>query len=204
MAMRRLRKHHEVADLEMTPFISLLVVLVPFLLLTLVFSHITVLELKLPDAAGGGGAGDPLQDEEVELVIRQDHVEINFPRGVLVKSIPDKAGGEPDFAMLSGVLQELKHTLVNMSKDKKAITILSETNTDYQTIVTAMDTARSYKATVATSVVDAELFPEIAFGDAPEAAGDAAGAGGSPSAGNASSADNSSSAGKAATPEAPR
>jgi biopolymer transport protein ExbD len=172
MAMRRLRKHHEAADLEMTPFISLLVVLVPFLLLTLVFSHITVLQLKLPDAAGGGGAGDPLQNEEVELVIRQDHLEINFPRGVLVKSIPDTAGGAPDFAALSGVLQELKHTLVNMSKDKKAITILSETNTDYQTLVTAMDTARSYKTTIATSVVDAELFPEIAFGDAPEVAAD--------------------------------
>jgi len=175
MAMRRLRKHHEAADLEMTPFISLLVVLVPFLLLTLVFSHITVLDLKLPDAAGGGG-GDPSQDEEVELVIRPDHLEVNFPRGVLVKSIPDTTTGAPDFVALSGILQELKHTLESMSKNKKAITILSEPATDYQTIVSAMDTARSYKATIATSVVDAELFPEIAFGDAPDAAAENAGA----------------------------
>lgn len=175
MAMRRLRKHHEAADLEMTPFISLLVVLVPFLLLTLVFSHITVLELKLPDAAGGGGPGDPLQDEEVELVIRNDHLEVNFPRGVLVKSIPDTASGTPDLAALSAVLRELKRTLVDMSKDKKAITILSEVDTDYQTLVSAMDTVRSYETTIATSVVNAELFPEIAFGDAPEITTDAAG-----------------------------
>lgn len=167
MAMRRLRKHHEEEELEVTPFISLLIVLVPFLLLTMVFSHITVLDIKLPDAAGGGG-GDPLQDEEVELVVRPDHLEINFPRGVLVKSIPDTASGAPDFVMLSSVLQELKRTLVSMSKDKKGITILSEQNTDYQTIVSAMDAARSYKTTIAASVVDAELFPEISFGDAPE------------------------------------
>lgn len=167
MAMRRLRKHHEEEELEVTAFISLLIVLVPFLLLAMVFSHITVLDIKLPDAAGGG-AGDPLQDEEVELVVRADHLEINFPRGVLVKSIPDTASGAPDFVMLSTVLQELKRTLASMSKDKKGITILSEQNTDYQTIVSAMDAARSYKTTIVTSVVDAELFPEISFGDAPE------------------------------------
>jgi len=63
---------------------------------------------------------------------------------------------------------------VTMSKDKKAITILSEIDTDYQTLVTAMDTSRSYKTTIATSVVDAELFPEIAFGDAPEVTTEAA------------------------------
>jgi hypothetical protein len=67
------------------------------------------------------------------------------------------------------VLQDLKRTLVSMSKDKKAITILSEPNTDYQTIVSAMDASRSYETTVAASVVDAELFPEISFGDAPDA-----------------------------------
>jgi biopolymer transport protein ExbD len=165
MAMRRLRKQHQEEDLEMTPFISLLVVLVPFLLITMVFSHISVLDIKLPDAAGGGG-GNPLQDEEVELVIRTDHLEVNFPRGVLVKSIPDTASGSPDFTQLSTVLQDLKLTLVSMSKDKKAITILSEPDTDYQTIVSAMDASRSYETTVAASVVTAELFPEISFGDA--------------------------------------
>jgi len=167
--MRRLRRQHQEEDLEMTPFISLLVVLVPFLLITMVFSHISVLDIKLPDAAGGGGA-NPLQDEEVELVIRPDHLEVNFPRGVLVKSIPDTTTGDPDFAVLSTTLQDLKRTLVSMAKDKKAITILSEPNTDYQTIVSAMDASRSYQTTLAASVVDAELFPEISFGDATDAA----------------------------------
>jgi hypothetical protein len=38
-----------------------------------------------------------------------------------------------------------------------------------------MDTVRSFKAVVAASVVDAALFPEISFGDAPELHGRKAG-----------------------------
>ena len=171
MAMRRLRAHkQEAADLDMTPFISLLVALVPFLLVSVVFSHITVLDLKLPNA-GGPGAGDDAQNEEVELVIRADHLEVNYPRGTLVKTIGDDvATAQHNFIELSSVLQEVKRQLREKSIEKKSITILSESNTPYQTIVTAMDTVRSYKTTIATSVVNGELFPEIAFGDAPEQA----------------------------------
>jgi biopolymer transport protein ExbD len=171
MAMRRLRAHkEEAADLDMTPFISLLVALVPFLLVSVVFSHITVLDLKLPNAGGPGDGGDA-QNEEVELVIRADHLEVNYPRGTLVKTIADDATtAQHDFTTLSSVLQEVKRQLRDKSIDKKSITILSEPNTPYQTIVTAMDTVRSYKTTIATSVVNGELFPEIAFGDAPEQA----------------------------------
>jgi biopolymer transport protein ExbD len=178
--MRRLRAHREAADLDMTPFISLLVALVPFLLVSVVFSHITVLDLKLPDSAGGGPGADN-QNEEVELVIRADHLEIDYPRGVLLKTIPDTAQGAHDYPQLSLVLQEIKRQLKEKAAadnrvEKKSITILSEANTPYQTIVTAMDTVRSFKATVVTSVVDAELFPDIAFGDAPPAAEPAANA----------------------------
>src|SRR6185503_15600706 len=105
MAMRRLRvRQEEAADLDMTPFISLLVALVPFLLVSVVFSHITVLDLKLPNAAGPGIASED-QNEEVELILRSDHLEVNYPRGTLVKKIDD-ANGAHDFVLLSSVLQE--------------------------------------------------------------------------------------------------
>ncbi len=174
MGMRRVRAHREAVDLEVTPFISLLVVLVPFLLVSLVFSHITVLDLKLPDAAGAS-AGDPNQNQEVELVIRPDHLEIDYPRGTLVKTIPDQTPGLHDFVLLSSTLQEVKRQLLEKGIDKKSITLLSEQDTPYQVIVTTMDTVRTYKTVVATSLVNAELFPEISFGDAPiEAPQDAA------------------------------
>lgn len=174
MAMRRVRAHQEeAADLDMTPFISLLVALVPFLLVSVVFSHITVLDLKLPNAAGSGSGASDTQNEEVELVIRADRLDVNYPRGVLVKSIADSETGKHDFTLLSSVLQEVKRQLrerpadMGGPVDKKTITILSEPDTPYQTIVSTMDTVRSYKTTLVTSVVDAELFPDISFGDAP-------------------------------------
>ncbi len=168
MAMRRVRAHQEeAADLDMTPFISLLVALVPFLLVSVVFSHITVLDLNLPNAGGMGGDASEAQNEEVELVIRDDRLDVNYPRGVLVKSIADAQPGAHDYTMLSSVLQEVKRQLKEKSIEKKSITILSEPHTPYQTIVSTMDTVRSYKTTLVTSVVDAELFPEISFGDAP-------------------------------------
>ena len=51
--------------------------------------------------------------------------------------------------------------------EKKDILILSQPDTSYQTIVRSMDTVRSFKAVVAASVVEAELFPAISLGDAP-------------------------------------
>jgi len=65
------------------------------------------------------------------------------------------------------VLQEVKRQLREQGRDQRAITILAEPGVDYQTIIRAMDTVRSFKALVAASEVDAALFPDIAFGDAP-------------------------------------
>ncbi len=52
------RRHHykryakEAPELNITTFLNLMVVLVPFLLITAVFSRITILELNLPTGAG--------------------------------------------------------------------------------------------------------------------------------------------------------
>jgi hypothetical protein len=77
--------------------------------------------------------------------------------------------GEYDYELLSGILQETKRLLQDRGVEKKDIYILSEKNIEYQTLVSTMDTARSFKAVVAASLVNAELFPEIALGDAPPA-----------------------------------
>lgn len=186
--MRRARKSRQTteADLDITAFMNLMIVLVPVLLLGMVFSQITVLDLKLPDQAAGGAA-DNEKAKQLELIIRQDEMLVNYPQGILLKRIPKievvaeeeptdsaavvEAPAEPrmahDFKMLSLVLQEVKRQLREKAIDKKSIVVLSEPNTTYQTIVSTMDSVRSYKAVVAASVVDAELFPEVSFGDAP-------------------------------------
>ena len=168
--MRKIRrsKHIEDAELDITAFMNLMIVLVPVLLLGMVFSQITIIDVKLPESALSQESAQ--ENKQIELVIRQDHFSVNFPAGVRVRDIPNNTDSSHDFKTLSLVLQEIKRQLRENNLDKKNISILSEPNTDYQTIITAMDTVRSYKAVVAASVVDAVLFPDIAFGDAPVAA----------------------------------
>jgi biopolymer transport protein ExbD len=154
------------AELDITAFMNLMIVLVPILLLGMVFSQITVIDVTLP--AGANDDTDSDENQQIELVIRQDSMRIDYPRGVMLKKIPMTETGEYDFAYLSLVLQEVKRQLRDKGVERRSITLLSEPEIDYQTIVTAMDTVRSFKALVAVEMLDAALFPEIAFGDAPQ------------------------------------
>ncbi|AMX04289.1 ExbD/TolR family protein [Microbulbifer thermotolerans] len=160
------RRTHGDTELDITSFMSLMIILVPVLLLNMVFSHISVLKLNLPGLSDGSAASAE-ENRQLEMVLRQSYIDINYPAGMRVKRIPH-VQGEPDFAMVSTVLQEVKRQLQEKSIDKKDLVILSERGTPYKTLVRAMDTARSYRAVVAASVVDAELFPQISLGDAPQ------------------------------------
>lgn len=165
--MRRLAKRNgEEADVDVTAFINLVVVLVPVLLMGLVLSHVTVLDLKLPDipAPSSEQVEPPAQ---LELVIRPDYFDINYPAGLRLKRIEKTADGKYDFENLRIYLQEIKRQLAEKGIQKRDIFLLSEKNTEYQTLVTVMDAVRSYRTVVATSVVNAELFPEVSLGDAP-------------------------------------
>lgn len=170
--MRIRRRNNEEADLEITSFMNLMIILVPVLLMSMVFSHITVLDLKLPDLAPGASSESPAENQMLELVILPDRFVVNYPAGAPLKTVPKK-DGEYDYKLLSDVLQEVKRLLKEKDIEKRDIFILSQPDTDYQTIVSAMDTVRSFKAVVAASVVNAELFPEISLGDAPANAGGA-------------------------------
>jgi len=167
------------ADLDITPFMNLMIVLVPVLLLSMVFTRITVIDLQLPEQAGESSA--ELQQQQVELVLSANGLAVNFPEGVLLREIPNLSSEAaekndefetPDYAVLSSVLQELKRHLRSKDADRRNINFLIEENTPYAQIISAMDSVRSYKTVVATSVVNAELFPDIAFADLPEGAFD--------------------------------
>jgi len=184
--MGRVRQRQQEADLDITSFMNLMIILVPVLLMSMVFSHITVLDLKLPDLATADSSPEDIKNQKLELVIYPDAIDVNFPAGVrlqrvgkvIVPEAPKTAPGETngtqaanletyDFALLSSLLQEVKRRLKEKGVDKKDILILSQTDTDYQTLVSVMDTVRSFKTVVAASVVNAELFPQISLGDAP-------------------------------------
>jgi biopolymer transport protein ExbD len=166
--MRKTRRKKAIeAELDITSFMNLMIILVPVLLMSMVFSQITVLDLKLPDASGGA-SGDKDAIKQLELVIRPDYIDVNYPQGIRLKRVASDANGQ-DFKLVSSVLQEVKRQLRDKGIEKRDILILAEPNTDYQTLVGAMDVVRSFETVVAASVVRAELFPDIALGDAPAA-----------------------------------
>jgi biopolymer transport protein ExbD len=169
--MRIKRRHKEDPDLDITSFMNLMIILVPVLLMSMVLSRTTVLDLKLPDMADASIPQTEEPPQQLELIIRADKFEVNYPAGIKLKWVEKTPEGDYDFALLASVLQETKRLLQDKNIEKKDIYILSEKNTDYQTLVSTMDTARSFKAVVAASLVDAELFPEISLGDAPPPGG---------------------------------
>lgn len=159
------RREQEEADLDITPFMNLMIVLVPVLLMSMVFSHITILQLNLPDLTGSVTQSAE-KNRQLEVVLRKDSLEVYYPSGVLLKSIEAKQtedGEKLDYEKLSLVLQEIKKQL----KDKTDVLLLSEADVSYQSLVSTMDTVRGFKTVVATSAVEVELFPEISLGDAP-------------------------------------
>jgi biopolymer transport protein ExbD len=172
------RKHRRLvqeAELDITAFMNLMIVLVPVLLLSMVFAHTSVLDLNFPL---GGESADNLSEQPLQLqvIIRKNRLLLADSNAGLIETILVNETGY-NFEQLQATLKQLKARL----PDKKDITILAEKDVSYQTLVTVMDTVRSYKAVVAASVVDAELFPDISIGDAPVIDGErgaALGAGG--------------------------
>jgi len=158
--LRRRSRLHEPTEINITAFMNLMVILVPFLLITAVFSRITILELNLP-AAGTGQAQDENQFD-LEIIVRENSIEVGDRDGGLIKRIPALETGH-DIAQLSELLQQVKARF----PEKIDATLLLEADTPYDTLVQVMDKVRAAPVVQAGSVHMAELFPEIAIGDAP-------------------------------------
>jgi len=164
------RRDLDEGDLDITPFMNLMIVLVPVLLMSMVFSQIKILRLNLPDLTGSVTQSME-KNRQLEVVLRKSSLEVYFPSGVLVKVIEprDSEDGEKlDYQTLSLVLQEIKKQFT----DKSDVLLLSEADVSYQSLVSTMDTVRGYTTVIATSAVEVELFPEISLGDAPPKRGD--------------------------------
>ena len=161
MSRRIHRRKHPAAELNITAFMNLMVVLVPFLLMTAVFSHITILDLNLPPP-GAEGKQQPKQPPyELRVTIRTSMLVISDNRTGLIQRIPTK-DGKHDYARLKLSLKQVKARLPAHTN----VTILAEQKTRYDDLIRAMDSARSYRAQVDGQWLHAELFPDISIGDA--------------------------------------
>ncbi|VAX12950.1 Biopolymer transport protein ExbD/TolR [hydrothermal vent metagenome] len=164
--MSRIRHRHRrkpaSVELNITAFMNLMVVLVPFLLMTAVFSQLTILQLNLPD--GAGKAGSDKAGFQIQIIINKNALLVADSKGGLIKRIPvkpqDQSGQQ--YLSLRKTLKQIKARL----PDKTDATILSQVDTPYEILVRVMDTVRVYPALVGGKTISAELFPDISIGDA--------------------------------------
>jgi len=153
------RRHRdEESELDMTTFMNLMVVLVPFLLITAVFSRITIVELDLPSAKSSAPSTPTFR---VEVVVREAGLEIMDGMQVIA-AIP-KVDDAYDLSMLSEYLVEIKRQF----PQKDDASVLLEPHIQYDYLIQVMDAVRSVEMHDGGQTSRADLFTAISIGDAP-------------------------------------
>jgi biopolymer transport protein ExbD len=160
------RRHHyrrmkEAPELNITTFLNLMVVLIPFLLISAVFSRVTIMELSVPTGAGGAIASQP--DFNIEVIVRSTGFEL--ANGTRVEAAIPKKDDQYDMKRLSEMLIKLKATY----PEKEDATILLEPGIEYDYLIQTMDAVRGAEVREAKSegIQNVVLFPTVSIGDAP-------------------------------------
>ena len=167
------RKHHykakckEPPEMDITTFLNLMVVLIPFLLISAVFSRITIMELDVPSGAGGTADKPKVT---IEVILRENKIQVGNGKGV-VASFPNKEN-KYDIESLSAYLMKIKKNY----PEKTDATILLEPEIKYTYMVLVMDAVRSAELTAENAgdvavpegqpVKKIELFPDMSIGEA--------------------------------------
>jgi biopolymer transport protein ExbD len=165
LSRRAGRRNAATAELNITVFMNLMVILVPFLLITAVFSRTAILELYLPGATDAPADADqPVF--QLEVTIRKDRIEVG-DRNVGAFGVYPKQGDEYDYEALSRKLAEIKRDY----PAKTDAAILLEADIRYDTLVQVMDRVRITERFENGALVRRDLFPDISIGDAPAGSG---------------------------------
>jgi biopolymer transport protein ExbD len=161
------RKHHYKRrkgndyEIDVTTFLNLMVVLVPFLLITAVFSRLTIVELDLPSNASGAVPQE--ESFRVEVIVREPGIEIS--NGTAVIATVPKKEDEYDLETLSEMMVALKQQYPNID----SASVLMEAYIPYDYLIQVMDIVRTVE--VPTEVENEyqlyALFSDISIGEAP-------------------------------------
>ena len=160
-------------ELLLVPMIDIFTVLVTFLLMTAVFSRITILQLDLPSSNAVSSGTPPAF--RLEVIVRHDGFQLTNGTD-LIATIPT-LGGEYDF----NALTEMAVSLKQQHPDANDASVLLERDVQYDYLIQSMDAVRTAEvaqpadattagmpnqgAQVATTM---DLFTNIAVGEAPQ------------------------------------
>jgi biopolymer transport protein ExbD len=155
-------------ELMLVPMIDIFTVLVTFLLMTAVFSRITILQLELPSADSGGAPSPP--QFRLEVIVRDNGFELTNGE-VLIAAVP-KVAGDYDYRTLADLALQLKREY----PDVEDASVLMEKHIKYDYLIQVMDTIRSAQVPVdgaaapdsaSRDTTTFEMFTHVAVGEAP-------------------------------------
>jgi len=129
------RRVNEPTELDVTTFLNLMVVLVPFLLITAVFSRITVVELDMPTSSGAATQVEP--NFRVEVIVRETGMEISNGKSVIARI--SKVEDEYDMPKLADYMLALKKEYPDVNQ----ASVLLEPTIPYDYLIQVMDIVRS-------------------------------------------------------------
>ena len=157
LSRRSGRRNMETADINITAFMNLMVILVPFLLITAVFSRLAVLELNLP-----GSSTEPANPQEqifqLEVTVRKGQIEVGDRNLGALGVYPNSDDGY-DYDALSSKLSDIKKRY----PEKTDAAILLEADIHYDTLVQVMDRVRVAETVEDERVIRSDLFPDISI-----------------------------------------
>jgi biopolymer transport protein ExbD len=163
--LKRKRPEPLSEELDLTALLNILVVLVSFLLLSAVFSKITIQEINMPPLASSPEeASRNAPPVVIEVMLRKDALEIG--NGTSVTTRLPMEGNRYDTAMLSQKLKLLK----DENPGKRDVILLVEPDIDYTALIAVMDALKFVDVKApreGSPPLRITLFPNVTVGDAP-------------------------------------
>jgi len=163
-------------ELNITPVMNLMVVLIPLLLLGVEMVKLSIVEIDLPPASAGAGNNSDEKNPEKEkekklglkIAILSNGISLATASAVMSgeqgegPTVPVQADGEQNLDMLKEKLVELKKAIVEQKfKDQNTAIITAGKDIEYQVIIHILDVIQSYK----DDKGDIQpLFPQVNFG----------------------------------------
>lgn len=130
-------------ELQITAFLNLMVVLIPFLLITAVFARMKVIELNVPPESNTPSPGQqksvdtPPPEFSLVISIMDDEISI-INKDTTLGTFKKDAKELYDFQGISKLLQNLKQEF----PEEKSATILSSPSVQYKILVETIDAVR--------------------------------------------------------------
>jgi biopolymer transport protein ExbD len=135
-ANKSLAKDIEAFELDVTPFMNLMMFFIPFLATMAAFTHLAIVEFSLPPAQAQNASAGPSKELDISIVITDQGFRI-VGTGKKLDVVP-KVRGSFQFDQLRALLKAIKFEYPS----QKSVVLVMDPQVLYDDIIKFMDTCR--------------------------------------------------------------